>query len=229
METFIMTTRDLPVRPTKKGGLAIRSPENVLGGLVLIALALFALWLTLDLPRGTLTTVGPAMLPQAIAVLIAVCGFVLLIAGFKRRSEHGVPVWSLRGPFLVSISIALFAVTIKEHHFGNWRTIEFGLMFAGPMAIIIGGYASSEARFRDLLLLALTLTPFCMLLFGDMLNLPIPILPRFLSEALFGGMSYKSSLRVTAAVLFTAAILVFRFTKGRSGPRIEVAKHEVRN
>ena len=58
-----------------------------------------------------------------------------------------------------------------------------GLAFAGPLAILIGGYATPEARLRELVILALGLTPFCMLLFGDLLNLPIPIFPAALADS----------------------------------------------
>lgn len=201
------------------------SPQNVAGGIVLILLACLAMWLTSDLPRGTLNAVGPAMLPQAIAVLIGICGVALTISGVTKPSHSEEMTWSLRGPLLVCASIVIFALTIKPMHFGSFDTAELGLVISGPLAIIIGGYASPQARFRDLLLLALALTPFCMVLFGDMLNLPIPILPRVIGQNLFAGFSYKAALRIVSAVMFAAAVLLFFTTRGKKPP-VQVAKHD---
>ena len=203
----------------------VASPQNLAGGLVLIFLAGLAIWLTSDLSRGTLNSVGPAMLPQAVAVMIGLCGIALAISGLNRSSDHEEMVWSLRGPALVSAAIIIFALTIKPMHFGSFDTAELGLVVAGPLAIIIGGYASPEARLRDLLLLALALTPFCMILFGDMLNLPIPILPRSIGENLFAGYGYKTALRITSAVLFTAAMILFWTTRGKAGA-VHTATHD---
>jgi hypothetical protein len=66
---------------------------------------------------------------------------------------------------------------------------------AGPLAIIIGGYATPEARLRDLVILALSLTPFCMVLFGDLLNLPIPVFPQALTGLFPADWSQKAVLR----------------------------------
>lgn len=216
-----MTSQNSAARPTGR----IRSPQNVAGGIVLILLAVSAIWLTIDLPRGTLNSVGPAMLPQAIAALIGVCGIALLISGLTKPSDYEEAIWTLRGPLLVTCSIVIFALTIKPMHFGNLDTPELGLVISGPLAIIIGGYASPEAKLRDLVLLALALTPFCMVLFGDMLNLPIPILPRFVGQNLLVGISYKTALRVTAAVMFGAAVILYLTTRGISTP-VQVAKRD---
>lgn len=192
------------------------APQTFVAGLVLLALAGIAFWLTADLPRGSLRSAGPGMLPQALAVLIALCGAVLTVSGFLVRGE-AIPKGSLRGPVCISLAIAGFALTIKPMSFGALTTPELGLAVAGPLAIFLGGYAAPGARFRPLLLLALTLTPLCMLLFGDMLNLPIPLLPQFLAENLFADWSYKGALRLTAAALLAAALALFLLTRTRGG------------
>ncbi|WP_062225787.1 tripartite tricarboxylate transporter TctB family protein [Aureimonas frigidaquae] len=220
-----MTTARGPITPHARPK-AGTDPRNIAAGLVLIALAALAVWLTSDLSRGTLRSVGPAMLPQAVAVLIGLCGVALAISGLRRGSDSEPVLWSLRGPLFVMAGIALFAFTIRPMHFERFTTLELGLVVSGPLAIIVGGYASPHARFRDLAILALSLTPFCMLLFGDMLNLPIPILPRPVAEVLFAGWSYKTALRVTSAVLLAAAAILFLATRGRTPPAMDVAQHD---
>ena len=151
-------------RPTHAGPL--RSPQGLVAGLTLIALAALALWLTSDLDQGTLQSMGPALLPRWLAIGVGLCGLVLVGTGFTTDGQ-GLERWSLRGPALVILAIVAFAVTIRPFSLGAVSLPGLGLAIAGPLAIIIGGYASHEARLRDLLILALLLTPFCMVLFGD--------------------------------------------------------------
>jgi hypothetical protein len=141
-------------------------------GLVLVALALFAIWLTRDLPQGTLRAMGPAMLPRWLAIGVGLCGVALVAISLFR---HGDPLerFTFRGPLVVAIAILCFGVTIRGFNLGGIQVPLLGLMVSGPLAIFISGFASPEARLRDLLILALALTAFCMALFGDLLNLPI--------------------------------------------------------
>lgn len=207
-------------------GGPIRAPQNFMGGLLLLALAALALWLTRDLDQGTLRSMGPAMLPRWLAIGVGLCGLALVVSGFLTAGAPLDP-WSLRGPLMVIVAVVAFAVTIRPFSFGSFQTPGLGMIVAGPLAIVIGGYASNEARVRDLAILALTLTPFCMLLFGDMLNLPIPIFPQTLADLLFAGWSQKAILRLAAAVMIAAAAAVFFLTRGRRGP-VDVADHSGR-
>lgn len=208
---------------SREGSGPIRGPQNLVGGLILLTLAAWALWLTRDLDQGTLRSMGPAMLPRWLAVGVGLCGLALLVLSFLKTGDV-LERWSLRGPVMVLLAVLAFAVTIRPFSFGGISTPGLGLVVAGPLAIVIGGYASNEARLRDLAILALTLTPFCMVLFGDILNLPIPIFPQKLADALLAGWSQKAILRMTAALLVAGAVLVLLLTRGRRGP-IDVAGH----
>jgi hypothetical protein len=72
----------------------------------------------------------------------------------------------LRGPFFIVAGILAFAVTIRL----------FGLVVAGPLAMVIGGYATNEVREKEILIFAAVMTAFCVALFRYGLNLPIPII-----------------------------------------------------
>lgn len=200
----------------------IRSPQNLAAGLSLLFLAGLALWLTRDLPQGRLSAMGPGMLPDWLAYGVGLCGLALLVAAFLKDGEP-LEAWSLRGPFFVVLAILAFAVTIRPFSLGPVNLPGLGMIVAGPLAIVIGGYAAPEARFRQLLVLALGLTPFCMVLFGDLLNLPIPIFPQSLAGLLPDTWSQKTILRVLAAALVAAAVLVhLSGGRRRAGP-IDVA------
>jgi len=221
----------------------IRSPQGLVAGLALVALAGLALTLTSDLPQGTLSSMGPAMLPRWLAVGIGLCGLALVVVAFIRPGE-GLERWSLRGPLLVILAILAFALTIRPFTalafsvrfgpvvIGPFTTPGLGLIAAGPLAILIGGFASPEARLRELVVLALSLTPFCMLLFGDLLNLPIPLFPQEMAQLFPADWSQKQVLRVTAVLMAAAAAVAFLISralgKRSAGAAMQVPDHSGR-
>ncbi len=66
----------------------------------------------------------------------------------------------------VALGIVAFAITIRM----------FGLVVAGPLALIIGGFGSDETRPKELVIFAVLMTAFCIGLFRYALNQPMPIL-----------------------------------------------------
>jgi hypothetical protein len=52
-----------------------------------------------------------------------------------------------------------------------------GLVVAGPLAIVIGAFASDEVRWKETLLFGAVMTLFCIGLFKFALGLPIPLAP----------------------------------------------------
>jgi Tripartite tricarboxylate transporter TctB family len=213
------------VRPTRAG--PIRSPQSLVAGLMLIALAALTLWLTSELSQGTLRAMGPSLLPDWLAIGVGLCGLILVGMSFATQSQ-ALDRWSLRGPVFVILAIVAFAVTIRPFSLGAFSLPGLGLAVAGPLAIIIGGYATNEARLRDLLILALLLTPFCMILFGDLLNLPIPIFPQAFADLFPATWSQRQILRLTAALLAGSASLVFLLYPGHHNKAVDVADHSGR-
>ncbi|QRM28708.1 tripartite tricarboxylate transporter TctB family protein [Microvirga sp. VF16] len=205
----------------------VRAPQSLAGGLLLIALAALALWLTRDLDQGTLNAMGPAMLPRWLAIGVGLSGLALVVTAFLKDGDL-LERWSLRGPVFVIGAILAFALTIRGYSFGSLVIPGLGLLVAGPLAIILGGFATPEARLRDLLILALSLTPFCMVLFGDLLNLPIPVFPQALTGLFPADWSQKAVLRATAAIMAAAAVVVFVATRRRRQASVDVAGHNGR-
>ena len=68
---------------------AIWLRQDFVGGLVVIAVALFAFWQAADLPIGTLGGMGPGMLPKFLAVLFGLLGVLLVLDSFL---ETGLPL-----------------------------------------------------------------------------------------------------------------------------------------
>ena len=204
----------------RPGRRIVRAPQSLVAGIGLILLVLFGVWAASDLPRGTLGAIGPGMMPHWLALSVGVCGLALVVAGF---THDGSPLqaFSLRGPVVVVLAVLAFALTIRPFTLGPVVTPGLGLIVAGPLAVIIGGYASPEARLGELVALALLLTAGCMLLFGDLLNLPIPIFPTVLVEALTGSIPARALLRIVAGVLALVGLIVV-FLMRRSARRAAV-------
>ena len=192
----------------------IRAPQNFAGALLLLALAVFALWATSNLSQGTLRAMGPAMLPRWLAFGVGLCGVALLAASFMRAGD-AMEAWGLRGPVLVLVGIVLFAVTIRPFDLGFASTPGLGLAAAGPLAMLVSGYATPEARLRELVILALALTAFCIVLFGDLLNLPIPLYPQWVSDLFPANWSNDARLRSVAAIMGLAGLGVWLATRGQ--------------
>jgi hypothetical protein len=142
-----------------------RLSRDLLAGVSLIVLAIFALWASKDLPTGTLRAVGPGMMPRSVAVLVLAVGLGIAIAALVKGGEP-LERWPLRGPLFVSLGILAFSLTIRS----------VGLAVAGPVVVIVSGAASPETRPVELLVFAVVMTAFCVGLFRFALGLPIPVL-----------------------------------------------------
>ena len=140
--------------------------QDFFGGLVIIAVAVFAFWAGADLPVGTFGGMGPGMLPKGLAVLLGLLGALLIL---DARLEGGPRLerWSLRGPVFVLGAIVAFDLTVRP----------LGLVVAGPLAVIIAAFASDEVRWGETIVLGIVMTVFCIGLFKLALGLPIPLAP----------------------------------------------------
>jgi hypothetical protein len=147
------------------GLLRIRSPQRFFAGLVLIAVCFFVLWAVDVLRQGTLTSMGPGMFPRALAVLLGIGGVILVALSFWLDGEP-LEKWSSRGPVLVTIGILLFALTIRP----------FGLAIASMLALMVSGFATPEARLREVTVFAAVLTIICVVLFRYLLEMSVSVL-----------------------------------------------------
>lgn len=194
----------------------VKGPQAVVGGVALMAIAAFALYLVSDLSQGTLRAMGPAMLPRWLAIGVGICGLMLTVAGFMQEG-HPLESVSFRGPVMVVLGILCFAITIRGELLGL-RLPQLGLLGAGPLAMFIGGFATNEVRWRDLLILSLALTAACMILFGDLLNLPIPLYPQWFSDLYPASFSNDARMRTTAGLLIAIAVAVYFLVPGHKEP-----------
>ena len=174
-------SEEVPVSPNRGGfRFKIRGPRDFYGGLVLIALALLALWASGNLQGSTGIAFGPGTAPRMFAVLLAIVGaFVALVGVFTA----GPPIdpYAFRGPAYVIVGIVVFAGTIRGSSLdliGIPLTIpQLGLIPSTFLAFMISIMGSSEMRWVESLIAAVAMTAFCVGLFVYLLNLPFQLWP----------------------------------------------------
>lgn len=144
----------------------VRSVQDFAGALFLLAVAVFAFYLSTQLTLGTLRQMGPGMMPMALSVILAGLAIVLLLDSLKSDGP-GIGVVSIRPIIFVLGAFVAFGLAVRP----------LGLAVAGPLAVVISGFASDETRFGETLIFGLVMTAFCVGLFKFALGLPIPLAP----------------------------------------------------
>lgn len=210
-----MPDTDPDNRPSQQEGFQVS--QSLAGGLLLIGFALLALWAGRDLDPGSLRSIGPGGLPRAVAILIGLLGIVVAAMGWRRDASR-VEAIALRPVLVILLAISVFAVTIRPWSFGAVSTPGLGLVGAGPLTVLVAGFAQRERDWLDLGILAAALTAFCMFLFGDLLSLPLPVMPVSLL-GLFPGWEQRQVLRLLAGILIAIAVALALVRRGRAGKR----------
>lgn len=149
-------------------GLRIPNPQDYYGGLALIALCLFAFWAAGDLPGMRGFSFGPGTAPRLFAGVLLTFGVVITAMGVL---TEGKPLerYAVRGPFWITVSIFIFALTVRQA----------GLVFATFASFVVAGFGSAETRWVETIIAGVVMTAFSVLLFVYLLNLPFQLWPRF--------------------------------------------------
>jgi len=149
-----------------RGRGVLRSPLDVAGGLFLLALAAGGYVGGFNLPFGQLSGIGSGLMPKTVAVLVGAFGVALIVQGLLADGDR-LERWAVRGPIFVLSAVLVFAATIR-----TW-----GLVVAGPLAVVIAALADRNSRPAEVAVLAVALTLVSGLLFKELLSLPIPFDP----------------------------------------------------
>jgi hypothetical protein len=148
----------------------IRGPQDYFGGVVMVALALFAFYASSDLPGMRGFQFGPGTAPRLFAGLLLALGLGVALTGLF----PGAPLerYHLRGPFFVTLAIVIFAGTIRP----------LGLIIAAFASFMVAALGSPEQRWLQTLIIGIAITAFCCFLFPYALGLPFQLKPRFMLQ-----------------------------------------------
>jgi putative tricarboxylic transport membrane protein len=149
-------------------GFSIRNPRDFWGGLVLMAVAILALWASRDLPGQRGFAFGPGTAPRLFAGVLAALGAAVAFVGLITDGPR-IEKYKVRGPVLVIIAILSFAGMIRP----------LGLVVSTFLAFFISILGSTEMRWIESVVAAVAVTAGCVLLFVYLLNLPFQLWPRF--------------------------------------------------
>jgi putative tricarboxylic transport membrane protein len=151
--------------PERRGSF-VTAPRDFYGGLVILAVALFALWASWDLPGRRGFAFGPGTAPFMFAVVLGALGIAVAATGVVNKGP-GIDRFYFRGPLFITLSVVLFA----------WLVRPLGLVIATFLSILAAAGATPESRLLETLIWGAVLTAFCVLLFPITLNLPMQLWP----------------------------------------------------
>ena len=149
----------------------VRAPQDYFGGVVLIALALFALWASSDLQGMRGFSFGAGTAPRMFGVLLLVLGVAIALVGLLTEGPV-LAHYAWRGPLFVSLAILSFAVMIRP----------MGLIISAFASFLISALGTHETKWKETIIVGICLTAFCSLLFPYALGLPLQMLPKFLIQ-----------------------------------------------
>jgi putative tricarboxylic transport membrane protein len=148
--------------------LELSNNKDVWGGLMLIAIGAAAMFISRDYPFGTALRMGPGYFPIVLGGLLIAFGLVILACGLRRGESIGGS-WSLRALVILPLSLLLFGL-LMEHA---------GFVPAMLVLILVSATASTEFKFREVVLFALGLTALSVAVFVWGLGLPYPLIAGF--------------------------------------------------
>ena len=149
----------------------IKGPQDFIGGLALMAVALFALWASRDLQGMHGFSFGAGTAPRMFAGLLFALGVGVMLMGILFEGAH-IARYNWRGPLFVSLAILSFAITIRP----------LGLVLSAFASFMIAAIGSPETRWVEAVIVGAVLTLGCSLLFPYALGLPFQLFPRFLIQ-----------------------------------------------
>jgi putative tricarboxylic transport membrane protein len=137
--------------------------QDLIGGLLSIALGVFALVTASSYPMGSLLRMGPGFFPGALAGLIILLGFALIGAALRSRSNQPNVDIRLRSVVTIGLGIVLFAELLERA----------GLIPATLALVLVSSLAEPRWRPRRAIALALAMTALVYVIFIVVLQIPV--------------------------------------------------------
>lgn len=151
--------------------MTIRSAQDYVGGIILMALALFALWASSDLQGMRGFSFGAGTAPRMFGGLLVALSAGIALTGLLTEGP-AMAHYSWRGPLFVMAAVLFFALAIRP----------LGLVVTAFASFMIAATGSHETRWLEAAIVGACLTLGCAILFPYVLGLPMPMFPRFLIQ-----------------------------------------------
>jgi putative tricarboxylic transport membrane protein len=157
----------------------IKSPQNLVGGIALLLVAVVcyvALW---DLRGVRGFMFGSGTMPRVFALLLGGLSLLVIASAFVVRGPK-LERMPLRAPAFILAAIVFFGLTIRGVEIGGLTIPGLGLAISGFVTVLLAGAAMDDFKLGEGALFALAITAFCVFLFPTALGQPIPVWPTFL-------------------------------------------------
>ncbi|MBR0992782.1 tripartite tricarboxylate transporter TctB family protein [Bradyrhizobium japonicum] len=151
--------------------MTVRSAQDYVGGVILMALGLFALWASSDLQGMRGFSFGAGTAPRMFGGLLVGLSAAIALTGLLTDGP-GMSHYSWRGPLFVMAAILFFALAIRP----------LGVVVSAFASFMIAAAGSRETRWVEAAIVGACLTAGCAVLFPYVLGLPMPMFPRFLVQ-----------------------------------------------
>jgi Tripartite tricarboxylate transporter TctB family len=140
--------------------------EDLICGLALIALAVFALWVSRTYPVGSVANMGPGYFPRAMCAIVGALGLVLVVTNLLK------PLFVLSSPETLKLrplvavagSFVAFALTLKT----------IGLLPAIFVLIAISSFAIPRRSAWEILAIVAALETLAFLMWY-LVRMPVPL------------------------------------------------------
>lgn len=141
--------------------------SDILGGLFLVAVGGWALWLARALPFGTLARMGSGFAPRVLAITVIGFGMVVILRGLASSDLIALTRGMARPALCVGAAIFAFAMLVERA----------GLVTACLVTVVLAALAEPAMRARDIAILAVVAATCAALLFVGLLGLNFPLWP----------------------------------------------------
>jgi putative tricarboxylic transport membrane protein len=175
---------------TSTGGL-IKSPQDFVGGVALLAITVAAYIGLMSLGSMRGFQFGSGTAPRLFCLLLGALSLLILISSFTNRGPK-LENFPLRGPLFILSSVVFFGATIRGFSFEFPSFLQYifgpvkltfpglGLAVSGVITVLLAGAAIDDFRLKEGIIFAVSITAFCAFLFPFALGQPIPLWPTFL-------------------------------------------------
>ena len=137
--------------------------QDLVGGILSVALGAFALVTASSYPMGTLLRMGPGFFPSIIAAFIVLLGLVLIGAAFRSRPNQSSGAVRLRPVLMIGLGVVLFAVMLER----------WGLVPATLTLVLVSSLAEPQWRPVRATVLAVAVTALVYVVFIVVLQIPV--------------------------------------------------------
>lgn len=145
--------------------MAMNVKDTASGSVFIVIGVLTCIYAATELQLGSALRMGPGYFPLVLGILMAVLGAAILWSGRSTPTTMDLRAIPWRAAILITLAPIIFAVTVTP----------LGLVSSTFLACLAASLAGGFKRLGSLLLVAASITVFCLLVFSYGLDVSMPL------------------------------------------------------